>query len=71
LPGPRASWRYGSRAEAGRAIAAARAAKLGTSAAKLIDDAPRYPEGTGIRLRVSRARQIPLIRKLARIKLEN
>jgi hypothetical protein len=54
-----------------RAVAAARAARLDTAAAKLIDAAPRYPEGTGIRLDVSRARQIPLVRKLARIKLEN
>jgi hypothetical protein len=54
-----------------RAVAAARAARLGAKAAKLIDDAPRYPEGTGIRLEVSRARQLPLVRKLARIKLDN
>ena len=54
-----------------RAVAAARAARLGTAAAKLLDEAPRYPEGTGIRLEVSRARQIPLVRKLARIKLDN
>ena len=54
-----------------RAVAAARAARLGARAGKLIDDAPRYPEGTGIRLEVSRPRQIPLVRKLARIKLDN
>jgi hypothetical protein len=54
-----------------RAVAAARVARLGATAAKLIDDAPRYPEGTGIRLEVSRERQIPLIRRLARIKLDN
>ena len=53
-----------------RAGAAARATKLGARAAKLIDDAPRYPEGTGIRLEVSRPRQLPLVRKLARIKLD-
>jgi hypothetical protein len=54
-----------------RAVAAARAASLGTTAAKLLDAAPRYPEGTGMRIEVSRARQIPLVRKLARIKLDN
>jgi hypothetical protein len=54
-----------------RAVAAARASRLGVAATKLIDAAPRYPEGTGIRLDVTRARQIPLIRKLARIKLDN
>ena len=54
-----------------RAVKAARASRLGRTAKKLIDEAPRYPEGTGIRLQVSGARYIPLIRKLARIKLEN
>jgi hypothetical protein len=54
-----------------RAVAAARAARLGTTAARLIDEAPRYPEGTGVRLDVSRARQVALVRKLARIKLDN
>ena len=54
-----------------RAVAAARAAGLGARAGKVIDDAPRYPEGTGIRLEVSRPTQISLVRKLARIKLDN
>jgi hypothetical protein len=54
-----------------RAVAAARAARLGVTATKPLDAAPRYPEGTGIRLEVSRPRQIPLVRKLARIKLDN
>jgi hypothetical protein len=54
-----------------RAVEAARASRLGSAATKLIDAAPRYPEGTGIRFEVKRARQLPLIRKLARIKLEN
>ncbi len=54
-----------------RAVSAARASRLGRAAERLIDAAPRYPEGTGIRLRVSRSRDVPLIRKLAKIKLEN
>lgn len=54
-----------------RAVAAAREARLGTAAVKLLDEAPRYPEGTGIRLEVTRARQVALVRKLARIKLAN
>jgi hypothetical protein len=54
-----------------RAVKAARAARLGRAAAKLLDEAPRYPEGTGIRLEVRRSKDIPLIGKLARIKLEN
>jgi hypothetical protein len=54
-----------------RAVNAARASRLGRAGMKLIDEAPRYPEGTGIRLTVTRPKDIPLIRKLARIKLEN
>ena len=54
-----------------RAVVAARAAKLGATADKLLAEAPRYPEGTGVRLEVSRPRQVALVRKLARIKLEN
>ncbi len=54
-----------------RAVNAARASRLGRAAAKRLDEAPRYPEGTGIRLEVWRPKDIPLIKKLARIKLEN
>lgn len=54
-----------------RAVAAARAARLGATATKLLDAAPRYPEGTGVRIDLTRPRQLPLVRKLARIKLEN
>jgi hypothetical protein len=54
-----------------RAVTAARASRLGRSAVKLLDEAPRYPEGTGIRLEVRGPRHIPLIEKLARIKLAN
>jgi hypothetical protein len=54
-----------------RAVAAARAGKLGARATRLLDEAPRYPEGTGIRLEVARAKDLPLIRKLAKIKLDN
>ncbi len=45
----------------------ARASLLGQRAIKLLDEAPRYPEGTGIRFEVVRAKDIPLIKKLARI----
>ena len=50
---------------------AARASRLGRAATKLIDEAPRYPEGTGIRFEVRRAGDVTLVKKLARIKLEN
>jgi hypothetical protein len=54
-----------------RAVSAARASRLGVRATKLIDGAPRYPEGTGIRLEVTSPKNIPLIKKLAKIKIEN
>ncbi len=54
-----------------RAVAAARASRLGRAATKLLDEAPRYPEGTGIRFEVKRSRDVTLVRKFARIKLQN
>jgi hypothetical protein len=54
-----------------RAVDAARASRLSRAATKLIDEAPRYPEGTGIRFEVRRATDVTLVRKLARIKLDN
>ncbi len=54
-----------------KAVAAARASRLSRTATKLFDEAPRYPEGTGIRLEVTGPKHLPLIRKLAKIKLEN
>ena len=54
-----------------RAMKAARASGLSRSALELLDDAPRYPEGTGIRLLLKGPRHVPFVRKLARVKLEN
>ena len=54
-----------------RAVAAARASQLGVRANALLDAAPRYPEGTGLRFEVTSARSLPLIRKIAAIKLAN
>jgi hypothetical protein len=54
-----------------RAVSAARASRLSRVATKLFDEAPRYPEGTGIRFQAKRSKDIPLIKKLAKIKLEN
>ena len=54
-----------------RAVTAVRASRLSRAATKLIDEAPRYPEGTGIRFEVRRATDVTLVRKLARIKLDH
>jgi hypothetical protein len=54
-----------------RAVAAARQSDLSSSALKLLDEAPRYAEGTGLRLIVKSLKDLPTIRKLALIKLAN
>ena len=54
-----------------RAVQAAHGVKLPAKVVQAIDQAPRYPEGTGVRLVVSREREVPAVKKLARIKLEN
>jgi hypothetical protein len=54
-----------------RAIAAARQGNPSKSILKLIDEAPRYPEGTGLRLLVKAQRDLAAIRKLGLIKLAN
>jgi len=54
-----------------RAVEAARKSKLSAAAIRAIDQAERYPEGTGIRLRIKRPQDIPTVKKLAMIKLEN
>ena len=52
-----------------RAIAAARQSRLPKNIAKAIDNAPRYAEGTGVRLIVKRAGDLAGIRKLVVAKL--
>jgi hypothetical protein len=54
-----------------RAVEAARAGRPGKAMTRSLDEAPRYPEGTGIRFDVASPKHVPLIQRLARIKLEN
>lgn len=54
-----------------RAVKAARGSDLSKKLLKLIAEAPRYPEGTGIRLMVRSEKDLAPIRKLAEIKLAN
>jgi hypothetical protein len=55
----------------GKAMQAARQCKLPSRVVKTMDEAPKYPEGTGIRLVVKSPRDIASLTKLAVIKLEN
>ena len=54
-----------------KAVAAAREGGLSKAMLKLFDEAPRYPEGTGLRLIVKAAKDLAAIHKLALIKLAN
>jgi hypothetical protein len=54
-----------------KTMAAARQSNLAESTLKLLDEAPRYPEGTGLRLTVKSSGDLVEIRKLALIKLAN
>jgi hypothetical protein len=54
-----------------KAVAAARKSDLAKSTLKILDEAPRYPEGTGVRLMVKAAKDLAAIKKLAQIKMAN
>jgi hypothetical protein len=54
-----------------RALFAARQSDLPARVLAVFEDAPGYPEGTGIRIHITSAKDIPAIRNLARIKCAN
>lgn len=54
-----------------KALKAALASDLPKSLARIIAEAPRYPEGTGIRLTVKTARDLAPVRRLAPFKLNS
>ena len=54
-----------------RAVAAAQASDLPKAIVKTIEDAPKYAEGTGVRLIVRKSADLDPVRILTRIKLEN
>jgi hypothetical protein len=54
-----------------KAVAAAHAAKLSAAVLRIIDDAPRYAEGRGVRIPVRGSRQLTTLARLAQIKHEN
>ena len=54
-----------------RAVAAAHQGGLPKPVLKLLDEAPHYAEGTGVRLVVKAAKDLAPIQKLALIKLAN
>ncbi len=54
-----------------RAVEAARKISLPKKTLQLLDEAPRYGEGTGLRLIVKDAKDLSSIRKIASVKLAN
>jgi Protein of unknown function (DUF3788) len=54
-----------------KAVKAARQSKLPARVLKIIAEAPRYPEGTGVRMLVNGPEDVEVVKQLALIKLEN
>lgn len=54
-----------------KAMRALREIKLPQRVIKVLDEAPKYPEGTGVRLEVKSSRDIAALKKLAAVKLAN
>ena len=54
-----------------KAVRAARQSKLPQRIVKALNEAPKYPEGTGVRLKVKSSRDIGMLKQLAAIKLAN
>lgn len=54
-----------------KAAQAARQSKLSAPARRALDEAQKYPEGTGVRLLIKGLKDIPAVKKLAIAKLQN
>jgi hypothetical protein len=54
-----------------KAMLAARAGKLPQRIVKIMNEAPKYPEGTGIRVMIKSLKDIAAIKTLAAIKIAN
>lgn len=55
----------------GKAMEVARQSGLPARALKLLEEAPRYAEGTAVRVEVKAARDVAVVKKLASIKIAN
>jgi len=54
-----------------KAMKAARECELPKRMVKILEEAPKYPEGTGVRIAVKGAKDIAVLKKLAEITLAN
>jgi hypothetical protein len=55
----------------GKAIKAARASDLPAEVMKIIEEAKKYAEGTGVRLEIRNKKDLEAVKKLAAIKMAN
>ncbi len=54
-----------------KAVKAARESEIDRRMKKILADAPRYAEGTGIRLEIKKQKDLSIIKHLAAIKIDN
>ena len=54
-----------------KAMQAARAGKLPQRIVKIMNEAPKYPEGTGVRITLKTPKDLAAVKTLAAIKLAN
>lgn len=54
-----------------KAVAAARQGGLSQRVLRMIDSAQRFPEGMAVRVHITSTKEIPTLKKLAEIKLQN
>jgi hypothetical protein len=54
-----------------KAMEAARQCKWSKAVIKILDEAPHYPEGTGVRLEITARKDLAVVKKLAEVKLAN
>ena len=54
-----------------KALTAMRQATVPARVLRMLDEAPKYPEGTGLRFEIKTARDIAVVKKLAAIKLQH
>ena len=54
-----------------KAVLAARQSGLPAKVLRALDEAEKYPEGTGVRLLIKGSKDVPAVKKLAVVKLEN
>jgi hypothetical protein len=53
-----------------KALTAIRQTAVPARVLRMLDEAPKYPEGTGLRFEIKTAKDIALVKKLAAIKLQ-